>query len=334
MHAVTVTGPDALEIAERPPPQADGGAVIEMELAGICGTDVKILHGKIPVDYPRVMGHELVGTIVTAQPDGSLPAGTRVLANPGIFCGVCNLCRRDLPHLCRQGGLLGRDIDGVFAGRVMLEEQFLHRVPEDISADASGLLQVFGTVVHAQRTVSVLADQAAVVIGLGVSGLLHAQMLLARGVGQVIGITRSQWKRDLASELGVHVVCPPEDAADVVAKHTSGAGADVVIESVGIEATFAQAIELAGFGADIVLYGTATQGGEGLPYYQLYLKELTIHNPRAAAPGDYDSAIELAARNRIQLAPLVTSRFALSDAAGAFAAVAGSDQLKVLLTPR
>lgn len=333
MKAVATMGPGQIGLVEVPSPRAGTRALVRLERAGICGTDLKIVDGSTPVDYPRVLGHELVGTVHAAGSGGKTPAGARVLVNPGIHCGSCHLCRKDLAHLCHRGGLLGRDFDGVFAERVVLEEANLHPIPDQVAPDDAGLLQVLGTVVHAQQTVAVSGETTAVVIGLGVSGLLHVQVLNERGAGKVIGVTRSRWKLELAKSLGAYAVATPDRAADVVAEASGGSGADLVIESVGTEATVAQAIELAGSGGDVIVYGTVTGAGKTIPYYQLYFKELTLHNPRAARPGDYDAAIELAAGGRIRLTPLVTARYPLEEAEAALAAAGSGNHLKVLLTP-
>ncbi len=332
LKAITTTGPGSIRLAERHPPRAGTGALVSLERAGICGTDLKILDGATPISYPRVLGHEMVGRVAHPAPDGMIPQGTRVLVNPGIQCGHCHLCRRDRPHLCQRGGLLGRDLDGVFAENIALGERSLHVVPDGIGADEAGLLQVLGTVVHSQQSVPVTTDTVAVVIGLGVSGLLHLQLLGERGAARVVGITRSAWKLELASRLGAHAVATPKEAEATVAKVSEGRGADLVIEAVGAEATVLQAIELCGLGGDVIIYGTVTGPGGRIPYYQLYFKEITLHNPRAARPRDYDAAIELAASGRIQLAPLVTDRFPLDQAEAAFGAARSGDNLKVLLT--
>ena len=333
MRAAATTGPGRLEVVDVSPPRVATRVVVRLERAGICGTDVKILDGATPVAYPRVLGHELVGTVALAPPEARMSPGARVLVNPGINCDNCYLCSRDRPHLCGNGGLLGRDLDGVFAEAIALEERFLHPVPDRVASDEAGLLQVLGTVVHSQQTVTVDHDTVAVVIGLGVSGILHTQLLSERGAGRVIGVTRSEWKLELAKSLGAEIVAIPEEAADVVAKATSGRGADLVIESVGTEETVVQSINLAGPGGDVIVYGTVTGGGAGMPYYQLYFKELTIHNPRAARPRDYDEAIRLAAAGRVRLAPLITARYPLEEVAAAFSAARRSNHLKVLLTP-
>ena len=333
MIVVGVSGPGELRVRDVPAPPAKERPLVRLERAGICGTDLKILDGAVPVAYPVIMGHEMVGVVSRPGSQGRMPSGTRVMVNPAIHCRSCYLCDTDRSHLCHGGGLLGRDRDGVFAEEVALEEHLLHVVPDGIDPDAAGLLQVLGTVVHSQQTVPVTAGSVAVVIGLGVSGLLHVQFLRARGVDRVIGVTRSAWKRDLATRLGAFAVATADEAAGVVADVSEGRGADLVVEAVGSASTVAQAIDICGYGGEVIVYGTVTGGGGQLPHYQLYFKEITVHNPRAALPGDYDAAIALGASGQIQLAPLVSARYRLEQAEAAFAAAASGDNLKVLLTP-
>jgi 2-desacetyl-2-hydroxyethyl bacteriochlorophyllide A dehydrogenase len=332
MRGVVLVEPGRTEVREvaRPDAERNGCALIRMEIVGLCGTDSSIVAGKIPVSTPLVLGHEGVGVVEQAGPLGSVAAGHRVLIDPGIACEICDLCRRGLPNLCRNGGLLGRDFDGVFAEYVAIAERQLLVVPDSVGPDACGLLQVLGTCVHAMSKAPVFPGDTAVVLGLGVAGQLIAQ-LLSSGGARVVGVTRSGWKRDLAISLGAAAAVAPDDAAVTVADATNGRGPELVVEAVGSETTFAQAIELAGAGGTIVLYGTATGGSAGLPYYQLYFKELTIRNPRAATKADYQRAIDLVADGTIEVAPLVSRRFDLGEAPDALAAVNDASTLKVLM---
>lgn len=299
--------------------------------AGICGTDVKIASGEIPVARPRVLGHEMTGWVETPGHRGAVPAGAPVLVNPAVFCGRCDLCRRDLPQLCRAGALLGRDMDGVFADLVAVDEAFLHPIPAGLPAAEGALLQVLSTCVHAQSGLRTAPGDTAVVIGLGVSGLLHVQLLRDRGVRTIIGITRSAWKRDLALKSGASVTATPQEAEQAVADATDGRGADIAIECAGTQATLAQAMRLAGPGGTVLVFGTTAPAADGMPTYDWYFKELTIRNTRAARPRDCDLAIQLAVERRLDLAPLVTARFPLEQAGQALAACADPAQLKVVL---
>ena len=332
MKCVQVTAPGRLAHADAAEPTAADRehAVVRISTVGICGTDVKILSGSIPVSYPRIMGHETVGVVEVAAESGP-PAGSRVLIDPAIVCGACALCRRGRGNLCLEGGLLGRDADGVFAEYVSAPAHRLLEVPDSISPTAAGLLQVLGTCVHGQRSTPVFPGDVAVVLGLGVSGLLFTQLLRQAGV-TVIGVTRSEWKQDLARRLGATAVAAPSEADAVVRELTDGLGADLVVEAVGTESTLAQAIELAATGGEVVVFGTLTGGDRGLPYYQLYFKELTLRNPRAATVDDYGRGIELTASGALDLEAIVTDRFGLSEASAAFERVKSADSLKVLMS--
>lgn len=332
MRGVVLVEPGRAEVQEVDEPDAEqhGAALIRMQTVGLCGTDSSIVAGKIAVETPRVLGHEGVGVVEQPGRLNAVAVGQRVLIDPGISCEMCDLCRRGFPNLCRNGGLLGRDFDGVFADYAAVAERQLLIVPDAVGPDACGLLQVLGTCVHAMSTAPVFPGDTAVVLGLGVAGQMIAQLLSSRGA-RVIGVTRSGWKRDLAAQLGAAITVTPDEAAAAVADATHGRGPELVVEAVGSEATFAQAIELAGAAGTVVLYGTATGGSGGLPYYQLYFKELTVRNPRAATKADYQRAIDLVADGTIDAASLVSHRFDLADASDALTAVRGSSTLKVLM---
>lgn len=332
MLAAVLERPGTVTIRDMPDPRAEAGcALVRVAQAGICGTDVKIAAGDIQVRAGRVLGHEMTGWVEVPGPRGVPPAGTAVMVNPAIFCGRCDLCRRDLPHLCRHGGLLGRDADGCFAEVLAVDEALLHPIPDSVGPDAAALLQVLSTCVHAQSGLRPAPEDSAVVIGLGVTGLLHTQLLRARGLPIVIGVTRSAWKRDLARRLGATATAAPDDAADAVAEATDGRGARVAIDCAGTPATLAQAIRLAGAGGTVIAFGITGRAADITPY-EWYLKELTIHSPRAARPRDCDSAIQLCAQRRLDLAPLVTARFPLCRLPGALAASGDPAQLKVVIT--
>ncbi|MGH8867470.1 MAG: zinc-dependent alcohol dehydrogenase [Actinomycetes bacterium] len=323
--------PGVVAVRDVPEPAADDRAVVGVHRAGICGTDVKILHGGIPTQLPRVLGHELVGTVVRAGPSGSPPEGSRVLVDPSRACGTCRLCLADRGHLCTKGSLLGRDVDGGFAEYVAVEERQLHVLPDAVAREEAPVLQVLGTCVHAQTLVDVFPGQTAVVVGLGVSGLLHAQLLGARGV-TVVGVGRTPAKLELARTLGIDAAVTPDEAGACVDDLTQGAGADLVVESVGSLAALRQGISLAGVGATVLAYGTITERSGEFPYYELYYKELDIRASRAARPRDYARAIALTARGVVRLAPLVTSVYSLGDAAAALEACGGArGELKIMI---
>lgn len=331
MRAVVSPSPGRVEITEvGEPAPGPNEVLVAPKMLGICGTDVKVLSGAIPAKHPLIMGHEAVAQVVSAPEGSKLRPGDRVLVDPALSCGRCDLCRRGKPHLCRNAGLMGREVDGVWAELAAVPEERLIRIPDSVSPQAAGVLQVLGTCVHAQRKVNPFPGQVAAVIGLGVSGQLMVQLLALRGV-DVVGITRSQWKLELAARNGAKAVAKPEDAGQVLADLTDGRGPDLVVEAAGTEETLARAIELVGVGGEVLVFGTLASGGKGLPYYHLYFKELTIHNPRAALIHDYQTGVELAASGKLRLEPIVTHRVPFGQAPHAFELVKDPSSLKVLM---
>jgi 2-desacetyl-2-hydroxyethyl bacteriochlorophyllide A dehydrogenase len=333
LREVLLTEPGHVEVRRGPEPEPQEGEVlVRTRTTGICGTDLSIFTGGTPVAYPRVPGHE-ASAVVEAGDLDPLSPGTRVVIDPAIACGRCYQCRRGQTNLCPNGALLGRERDGVFRELLTVPAGNLHPVPNQVPDHAVPLVQVLTTCVHAHRQTEIFPGDTVVVIGLGVTGLLHTQLARARGAGTVIGISRSRSKLELSRDLGADLAVDAR-AADVAAQvrdATDGRGADVVIECAGRVATLAQAVQLARLGGQVMAYGTISETEGALPFYDLYYKELRISSPRAAKPEDFPAAIALAASGSVRLEPLVTDRFPLDAVAEAFATAQRGPSLKVVV---
>ncbi len=146
---------EAREVAR--PAAAPGEALIRVTHSGICGTDLKIYQGGIAVRHPLIMGHEMVGEIVTGEGcDGAGP-GARVIVDPVLFCGACYHCRAGQTHICPTGALMGRDRDGGFAEYVTAPSANLFPLPHDVGAAEAPLIQVLTTCVHGHRLTPMMA---------------------------------------------------------------------------------------------------------------------------------------------------------------------------------
>jgi threonine dehydrogenase-like Zn-dependent dehydrogenase len=176
--------------------------------------------------------------------------------------------------------------------------------------------------------------ESVAVIGLGVSGQLHVQLAKARGAGKVIGISRSRFKNELAKQFGADVVIEssPEAVAKVL-EETEGRGADVVIESTGVMTSIADAIRMVRFGGRILLFGISNATSGALPFYDLYFKELTLINNRAATAQDFPIMIDLVDRGAVRLEPLITHRMHLDELGTALGMVENGAErrLKIIL---
>jgi L-iditol 2-dehydrogenase len=302
---------------------------VRVEAVGICGTDLSIYAGKIPVDYPRVMGHEIVGTVVSGGSDDEV--GTRVLVDPGIACGNCWQCREGRTNICTAGGLIGRDQDGGLRDLMPVPASNVHELPGGLDPGTAPMLQVLATCVHAQRRARVYPGESVVVLGLGVTGLLHLQLAKLGGAGPLIGITRSAPKLALARALGADLTIAADGSETSEVAAALPDGADLVIECVGTVDAFARAIELVRIGGRILAYGTMTETSGEVPFYELYHKEISVTGARSARVEDFPMAIDLVASGRVELGTLVSGRFGIDDVDDAIQAAGAPGALKVFV---
>lgn len=313
MNAILLNAPGQLseQQVNRPEP-GPNRVLVRVTHSGICGTDLGIFSGRIPVKYPRVMGHEIAGEVV--EGGDSMKAGTRVLIDPAFNCGTCFFCKEGLFNLCPNGGLIGRDTDGGFAEYIAVPRKLVFPLPDSVANRNAPLIQVLTTCYHGQRRITIRPNDTVVVLGLGVGGQLHVQLAKAAGA-KVIGVARSAWKRGLATKLGADLVLP-SDATTVAAvkEATDGRGADIVIECTGKLPVLADGIAMARPGATLLLFGITSAKEGALPFYDLYFKELTVQNGRAAVGADFEPSIALAASGKVQLDPLITHRLPITEA--------------------
>ena len=327
--------PEKVVEADIPEPRETGASVIQVTGTGICGTDWKIFTGGIPVTYPLVMGHEIVGELLEGTSrDGAKP-GAKVLIDPVLTCGECFHCRHGQPHLCPVGELMGRERNGGFAQFVAVRPENVYALPDGIDLTAAPMMQVLTTCLHASEMARIEPGETVVITGLGVTGQMHIQLAKAAGAGTVIGVSRNPPKRDLALKLGADLaVNHGEEADEAVRFSTDGRGADVIIESAGALSVLGEAMDLARIGGRIVPFGIYTANQAELPFYQLYFKELQILNARAAQARHFPASIELVANGNLDITSLLSHRvpFRQLDEAMGLLTRPGLDRMKVVLT--
>ncbi len=335
MKAMVLRAPRELAADNVAIPKLSAGQVlVRVTHSGVCGTDLKIFNGAIPVRYPLIMGHEATGEVVDAGGQPGIRAGDRVIMDPELFCGVCFHCRVGQTHLCPNGQLLGRDANGGFAEYVAVPASHVFPLPDSIDSRTAPLIQVLTTCMHAQRLVNIFPGESVVVMGLGVTGQLHVQLAKARGAHPVIGITRSASKRELAESLGADLTIPGGPGAiEKVREATEGRGADLIVETTGVVPSLSDAITMARVGGRLLLFGIITAKEGALPFYDLYFKELALINARVAKPEDYPNSIDLVQRGIVRLEPLVSNVMQLGELNEAIGML-GSDngqRMKIIL---
>jgi len=316
MRAAILRGPYDLKVENVPIPSVKPGQVlVNVKETAVCGTDIGIYNGEIPTEYPIIQGHEAAG-VVSEVGEGvtSIAKGDRVIINPAISCTKCHYCFSGKTNLCENGGLLGREMNGTFSEYVIVPDYSLIKLPDEISYEEATTISGLTTVLRAHDKVKITAGQSVAVIGLGTTGLLNTNVSVIAGAGKVFGITRSQWKLDIAEKFGAIPINPTEvDAVEAVKNATGGAGADLVIECVGNSATLRQAMDMVRPGGTVLLFGIGGDKVDGFNAYDMYFKEITLVGTRAMTRRDFVHGLELVMAKKIDLSPYVTHRFSLED---------------------
>jgi len=321
--AAVLEAPRRFRIVERSRPSPGPGEVVVRTAAtAVCHTDLSIYTGDHPgVRYPVVLGHESTGTVVAVgEGVAGLASGQSALINPIIACGHCDMCKRGAENLCRNAGLMGREVEGSLNQYLRIPSRYVHALPVHLPLAQATLIETLATVRHAQERIGLKAGESVAVLGQGTTGLLHTRLAVLAGANPVIAISRTRWKLDMASRMGAHhaLETGAEDSADEVRRLTAGAGADVVIDTAGGAATLMAAIEMLRPGGRLSPYAVSHECCAEFTTFPLYYKEMSIIGSRALVPQDMAPSIELVASGKIDVSGFVTATYPLEATAEAF----------------
>src|SRR2546427_13163135 len=332
MKAAVLYGPRDLRVeAAREPRLEPGEVVVRIDSAGLCGTDYRIWTGERIVEYPRVMGHELVGRVEAAAPDLTpVRPGGRVVVEPNYGCGHCPLCREGNRNLCLSRRAIGIDVDGGFAELVRLPARCCWPAPAGVETDALLLTEPLAVVVRAVDRGAPKRGESAAVVGAGSLGLLALQVLRARGA-RVLVVSRSARRFALARELGAEAThTTAEGALEETARRFSGReGVDLVVETAGTADAVTYALELARPRARVVVTGLPHESTP-VPFFSVVRREITITGSMIYQD-EFAEALRLVGSGAVKTRPLITHRFGLDRIGEAFLAHAEPASIQVAL---
>jgi threonine dehydrogenase-like Zn-dependent dehydrogenase len=306
------------ELGERDVPRAGAGeALVRVQLAGICNTDLEIVRGYM--GFAGVLGHELLG--VVERCDDVRWVGKRVVGEINLACGACSWCARGLGRHCatrRVLGIVGKD--GCFAEHATLPIANLHEVPDEIDDRHAVFVEPLAAAFEIVEQVAVAPGMRVLVAGDGKLGLLCAMVLRDRGADVTV-LGRHARKLAIAANVGCRTATV--DDFDEVEF-------DLAVEATGSSAGLASAIERVRPRGTVVLKST-THGAAEVHTARIVVPEITLVGSRC---GPFAPAIAALRAGAIDPTPLIDDTFALADGLRALARAAEPGVLKVLLDPR
>jgi 2-desacetyl-2-hydroxyethyl bacteriochlorophyllide A dehydrogenase len=236
------------------PVPGPGEVLLRVRRIGLCGTDMHIFRGTQPfLQYPRVMGHELSGEIVTAPEDSGLEPGDQVYVMPYLSCGECVACRKGKTNCCTRIQVLGVHRDGGMAEYLALPARFVFKT-DGISLDEAAMLEFLAIGAHAVRRGAVGPGQRVLVVGAGPIGL--AVTLFARLEGGQVTVLdtredRLEFSRDVLK--APFTVRAGEGDKEAMAALTEGEFYDVVFDATGNVKAMERGLEFVAHGGTYVL---------------------------------------------------------------------------------
>jgi 2-desacetyl-2-hydroxyethyl bacteriochlorophyllide A dehydrogenase len=343
MHAVTFQAPGEVALEQKPDPelQAADDAIVRIEATGICGSDLHIYHGRVPVEVGFTIGHEFVGTVIAAGADVERVAvGDRVLGCFHTACATCTSCIRGDYHRCERGQTFGHgsklgDLQGAQAEQLLVPRAnlTLRKVPEGMSADVALFAgDVMGTGYHAVAHAGVRAGDTVAVLGLGPVGLCAVQAAKASGAAHVWAIDTVADRLEMARHFGATPLHLTEEDPKRAIRAATGRGVDVTVDAVGDPGPLNLAISLTRDAGTVSGIGAYAGKGE-VPLGLAWLKGLTLRLGLANVIAHVDRVLAMMEAGVLDPTPLVTHHMTLADAPEAYRIYDAREALKIVLKP-
>lgn len=330
---------DDVRIEEMPVPTiGENELLVKVKASGICGSDVMEWY-RIK-KAPKVLGHEITGDIVeVGKKVKKYKVGDRVFVSHHVPCNNCRFCLNNQHTLCHTLHTTNF-FPGGFAEYLRVPEINVDRgvfvLPKELSYDEGVFIEPLACVVRGLRTAKMKPGQTVLVIGSGISGLLHIKLAKAWKAGKILATDIEQYRLNAAKKYGADgVIHAKENVPEAVKKQNDGRLADLVVLCTGALPAVQQAVQSVENGGTLLFFAPTEPGIDiSLPLFELWNKQVTMVSTYAGSPRDIEEAIELIYSKKVPVIDMISHKLPLSKAAEGFQLVAkAKDSIKVILEP-
>ncbi len=326
----------SLEEIETPKLTNDHEVMVQIHSAAICGSDLHayeyISSYQDFMKIPVVLGHECSGVVVETGPSVTeFRIGDRVMGESNVYCGKCRNCRTGNTHVCEYNLMRGLTTDGVMREYVPFLEQNLHHVPSNLTFNEAAAAQAATVSVHGVlRRFNINAGSTVVVTGVGIIGLVAAQLARLCGATNVIvaGTNADMETRvPIAQELGFRTLnCQFEPIDEFLKNKIECNGADYVLECSGSSSAINAIPTYLRKGGEALLLGLPGKD-VSFPFADIIRSEINIRTTYTSTWQDYEDTLRLLSNNNISISPML-KEYSLDDVKGAFEAGLSKEVLK------
>ena len=312
--------------------------LVKIIASGICGSDV--MEWYRTKKAPLVLGHEIAGVIEQAGKNvKKFKKGDRVFVTHHVPCESCFYCKEGKETVCDT--LRSTNFSpGGFSQYVRVPkinvEKGTYPLPKNISYEEGTFIEPLGCVIRGQRIADVRKNHSVLVLGSGISGLLHIKLAKSKGA-KVIATDINQFRMDMAKKAEAdHVLNAKDLTPEKLKKINHGKLADRVIVSTGAVPAIKQAFESIEKGGTILLFAPTDPGKNiEIPFNDLWFKGVTLTTTYAAVRKDLEEAISLIRNRKVNVKDMITHRLPLSETKKGFELVSkAEDSVKVIIEPQ
>lgn len=339
MKCVKIEGEKQLVTNSIPEPTSkNGSVVIKVEAAGICGSDIHYWDAGAPVGL--VMGHEVAGTVVDPGDRKDLKVGDRVTGLPISPCGKCDACKTGNPQYCRETWTyalgLAVDFPGGYAEYTSIRSDMVRLLPDSMSFDEGAMVEPSAVSLHATTLADIKVGDKVLVVGGGIIGLMAVEFARLEGASYIAVAETNPKRGRKATTVGKadeFFDCLQENVVEELVKASNG-GFDVVIECCGNSAAVSEAIMAVRPGGKIVLVGVSS-APVTVPLVVSVMGEATLLGAIAYTEHDFDTAIDLIAKKKINVKKYIDDIIPLEGANEAFLRLTSGtdDAVKIIFHP-
>jgi L-iditol 2-dehydrogenase len=315
-----------------------GELLIRTRASGICGSD--LMEWYRVKKAPLVLGHEITGEVVQVGAGVvAFRVGDRVFSSHHVPCGICRYCAAGHQSVCDLLRTTHFDPGG-FAEYIRVPKINVQlgtqRIPESMTFDEGSFIEPLACVVRAQRFARLAAGQTVLVIGSGISGLLHIQLARARGVARIVATDISDFRLNAASQFGADATIHGSDEVPARLRELNdGRLADLVIVCTGAMPAMRQAVTSIDRGGTLLFFAPTAVGVDvPIPLFDFWRDEISLVTSYAGSGEDLGESLELIRDHKVRVADMVTHRLPLADTQFGFQlAASGQDAIKVIIDP-
>lgn len=326
-----------VRLEERPIPKIGPAEIlVKVRASSICGSDVMEWY-RIK-KAPLVLGHEITGEIAeVGKKVAGYKKGDRLFASHHVPCMACHYCLSGHHTACETLHTTNYDPGG-FAEYIRVPQVNVDRgiylLPDKVSFEEGTFIEPLGCVVRAQRLARIREGSTVLVLGSGISGLLHIKLARALGAGRVVATDVSEYRLKAAQKFGADVVIrADEDVPARLREVNEGRLADCVIVCTSALTAFTQALNSVDRGGTVIFFAPTEPGVDvPIPVTDLWRNEVTLMTSYGAAPQDLKEALELISSGKMVVKDMISHRLPFEKIEEGFRLVAEADEsIKVIM---